>query len=150
MTDHNHGNAFGQPQNDRYKANDNRPYQTGNVSWEGRQSHRGKGPKGYRRSDERIRDEVYHKLTDDDMVDATEIEVQVNNSEVTLNGTVQDRNERRRAEDVIEQISGVEHVQNNLRVRKDGRSPSDEENRSIDDMEKRSAGTSGHRNIEVM
>jgi len=150
MAEHNQGNAFGQPQSDRYRANDNRPYQTGNVSWEGRESHRGKGPKGYKRSDERIRDEVYDRLTDDEMVDATEIEVQVSNAEVTLNGTVHDRNERRRAEDIIEQISGVEHVQNNLRVNKDGRAAADQENRNIDEMERNSAGTSGHRNIEVM
>ena len=50
------------------------------------------------------------------MIDASEIEVQVQNREVTLTGTVRDRNERRRAEDLAESVSGVSHVQNNLRV----------------------------------
>lgn len=50
------------------------------------------------------------------MVDASEIEVSVEKSEVTLTGTVQSRDQRRRAEDCVESISGVKHVQNNLRV----------------------------------
>ena len=42
--------------------------------------------------------------------------MQVQNREVTLTGTVRDRNEKRRAEDLAESVSGVSHVQNNLRV----------------------------------
>jgi hypothetical protein len=49
-------------------------------------------------------------------VDASEIEVTVSSCEVTLSGTVDSREARRRAEDVVEQVSGVRHVQNNLRV----------------------------------
>lgn len=79
-------------------------------------SHRGKGPKGYRRSDERIREDANDALTDDPMIDASSIEIEVKNGEVTLSGTVTDRRMRRRAEDVIEGLSGVRHVQNNLRV----------------------------------
>jgi osmotically-inducible protein OsmY len=77
---------------------------------------RGRGPKGYQRSDERINDEVCQCLCDDDYIDASEIEVQVAAGEVTLTGTIPDRQSRRRAEDLVEQISGVQHVQNNLRV----------------------------------
>ena len=36
--------------------------------------------------------------------------------EITLTGTVTSRDQKRRAEDVVEDISGVKHVQNNLRV----------------------------------
>ena len=36
--------------------------------------------------------------------------------EVTLSGSANSRDERRRAEDVAELVSGVKHVQNNLRV----------------------------------
>jgi len=50
------------------------------------------------------------------MIDATEIEVDVKGSEVTLNGTVDNRQSKRKAEDVAESVSGVTHVQNNLRV----------------------------------
>ena len=79
--------------------------------------HRGRGPKGYTRSDERIREDVNDKLTDDGWLDASDIEVQVSSSEVTLTGQVKSREEKRRAEDIVEAVSGVKHVQNNLRVK---------------------------------
>ncbi len=78
--------------------------------------HQGRGPKGYRRSDERIREDISDKLTDDPYIDATEIEIEVSGSEVTLTGTVDSRSARRRVEDLAERCSGVSHVQNNLRV----------------------------------
>lgn len=78
--------------------------------------HRGRGPKGYTRSDDRIREDVSDALSDDPMVDASEITVSVSNCEVMLTGTVDSRLEKRRAEDCAERISGVKHVQNNLRV----------------------------------
>jgi osmotically-inducible protein OsmY len=78
--------------------------------------HRGRGPKGYTRSDERIRDDVSDRLTDDPIVDASEIEVLVSGGEVTLNGAVSSKTAKRRAEDCADDVSGVSHVQNNLRV----------------------------------
>ncbi|MGE4063592.1 MAG: BON domain-containing protein [Rhodospirillaceae bacterium] len=78
--------------------------------------HRGKGPKGYKRSDERIREDISDHLTQDYLVDATLIEVVVTDCECTLNGTVATRDEKRRAEDIAERVMGVRHVQNNLRV----------------------------------
>lgn len=79
--------------------------------------HRGRGPKGYTRSDERIRDDINDRLSDDSFLDATEIEVHVAEGEVTLTGTVDNRLDKRRAEDLAEQISGVKNVQNQLRVK---------------------------------
>jgi len=84
------------------------------------QSRRGRGPKGYVRSDERIREDVNDRLTDDWHLDASEIEVAVGGSEVTLAGSVASREEKRRAEDLAESVSGVKHVQNNLRVQAAG------------------------------
>lgn len=81
----------------------------------GRASMAGKGPKGYVRSDERIREDVCDRLTDDPSLDASSIEVKVRNGEVTLSGTVDSRQARRHAEDLAE-VSGVKHLQNNLRV----------------------------------
>jgi len=89
---------------------------------EGAQHHRGRGPKGYTRSDERIREDVSDRLTDDPYVDASEIEVSVSGGEVTLSGTVDSREAKRRAEDIAERVSGVRHVQNNLRVQRQGQS----------------------------
>jgi hypothetical protein len=79
--------------------------------------HRGRGPKGYIRSDERIREDVCDRLTDDPHLDASDIEVSVTGAEVTLNGTVDSRFAKRRAEDWADDVTGVTHVQNNLRVR---------------------------------
>lgn len=79
--------------------------------------HRGRGPKGYTRSDDRIREDVSDRLTDDYRLDASDIEVTVNGAEVTLGGTVQHRMDKRRAEDLVDQVFGVKHVQNNLRVK---------------------------------
>jgi hypothetical protein len=78
--------------------------------------HRGRGPKGYTRSDERIREDVNDRLTDHPQVDATGVAVTVKDGEVTLAGLVHGRREKRLAEDLAEQVSGVKHVQNNLRI----------------------------------
>jgi osmotically-inducible protein OsmY len=80
----------------------------------------GKGPKGYTRSDDRIREDVCDCLTDDPHLDASSIEVQVRNGEVTLSGTVSSRGAKRHAEDVAERASGVKNVQNSLRVQASG------------------------------
>lgn len=79
--------------------------------------HRGKGPKGFARTDDRLREMVCERLSDDDNIDASDIDVQVAGGEVTLAGHVASRAERRAAEDSVEACSGVSHVQNNLRVR---------------------------------
>ncbi|PZQ63659.1 MAG: hypothetical protein DI570_08240 [Phenylobacterium zucineum] len=78
--------------------------------------HRGRGPKGYKRSDERISEDAHQRLTDDPWLDASSINVAVSGSEVTLTGTVSSREAKHRAERIVEDISGVHHVQNNLRV----------------------------------
>ncbi len=80
------------------------------------QDHRGRGPKNYRRSDSRIEEDVNDNLTDHPRVDATEITVTVQDREVTLDGTVDTRAAKRAAEDCADHVSGVQHVQNNLRV----------------------------------
>jgi len=87
---------------------------------EQRAHRRGRGPKGYRRSDERIREDVNDRLGDDYYIDASDIEVMVSNTEVTLTGTVPNRNDKRRAEDIAESVSGVTNVENRLRVKQSG------------------------------
>ena len=86
---------------------DNRP---------GPPSYRGRGPKNWRRSDEAIRELVNERLTDHDDVDATDIEVAVENAEVTLNGLVTSRREKRIAEDIAWSCGGVHDVHNRLRI----------------------------------
>ena len=79
--------------------------------------HRGRGPRGYKRSDARIAEDINDRLTDDAYIDASDIDVSVKDGEVTLSGMVSRRDDKRRAEDLAESILGVGHVQNNLRVR---------------------------------
>ena len=82
-----------------------------------RAEHRGRGPKGYKRSDGRIEEDVNDRLTDDPYLDASDIAVTVKAGDVTLSGLVARREDKRRAEDLAERVSGVANVQNNLRVR---------------------------------
>ena len=82
----------------------------------GRGPHSGRGPKGYRRGDDRIREDICEVLYQHGEIDASEIEVQVQDGEVTLTGTVEDRWQKRAVEDALEQISGVRDVHNRLRV----------------------------------
>ena len=94
------------------------------ASWFGDESaekrremdHRGRGPKNYSRSNERILEDACDRLTDDRGIDASDIQVTVDNNEVTLDGKVNTRWEKRRAEDAMYDLSGVKHVQNNLRL----------------------------------
>jgi osmotically-inducible protein OsmY len=79
--------------------------------------HRGKGPKGFMRSDDRVRELVCEALTDDEEVDASNIEVTVKGGEVTLAGSVEDREMKRRAEDCVERVGGVRDVHNQLHIR---------------------------------
>lgn len=80
------------------------------------QSFAGRGPRGYQRSDARINEDVCDRLCDSPDIDATNVDVRVSGGEVTLSGTVSSREEKRRAEDMIEHVSGVREVHNNLRV----------------------------------
>jgi osmotically-inducible protein OsmY len=80
-------------------------------------SYAGRGPRGYQRGDERIREDVCDRLTDDPRIDASDIEVAVQGGEVTLSGSVRSREEKRVAEDAIERITGVRDVTNHLKVK---------------------------------
>jgi hypothetical protein len=84
-------------------------------SWRGA---RGLGPQGYKRADERIADEAHERLTDDRWLDASTIAISVSSGEITLSGTVESREAKHRAEHLVEDLSGVTHVQNNLRLAK--------------------------------
>lgn len=79
--------------------------------------HRGKGPKGYTRSDERIKEDISDALMEDADLDASEIEVVVKKGEVTLQGQVSSRQDKRKAEDHAHAQTGVSDVQNNIKVR---------------------------------
>lgn len=90
--------------------------ETGSSAYGAEGQFRGRGPRGYRRSDDRIREEVCEALTDDAYIDASNVEVTVKDCEVTLSGSVTSRDAKRRAESLVERLSGVKDVHNTLRV----------------------------------
>lgn len=81
-----------------------------------REDHRGKGPSGYTRSKERLLEDANERLMHDPSLDASKVTVTCEDNEITLSGTVDSRSAKRRAEEIVDNISGVTHVQNNLRV----------------------------------
>ena len=93
----------------------NRPAYQGRE-WQ-EQSYYGRGPRGYQRGDERIREDICERLTEDPRIDASDVDVQVANAEVTLTGSVRTRDEKHLTEHVVERIMGVHEVNNNLKVR---------------------------------
>jgi osmotically-inducible protein OsmY len=100
----------------RYASSD--PYGSRwNTPPSGAGQYAGRGPRGYRRGDERIREDVCDRLTDDARIDASDVDVSVKEGEVTLAGSVRTREEKRFAEDLIERVSGVRDVNNNLKVK---------------------------------
>jgi hypothetical protein len=80
--------------------------------------HRGVAPRGYRRSDERIREDVCDRLTDDPHTDPSDVEVGVEDGDVSLRGTVGDHRTKRRIEDIALTVGGVHDVINEIRVRR--------------------------------
>lgn len=91
------------------------PYSTGKSGYE--TGHRGKGPKGYMRSDDRLKEDISERLADDYFIDASDIEVQSKDGIVTLNGTVSSRQLKHRVEDIIERCHGVKDIDNRLKIK---------------------------------
>jgi len=116
---HEHDNNYFGNQNGTWNRHGDESYNWGQNSHYNSEhaKHRGKGPKGFVRSDERIKDDIHSRLTDDAFVDASDIEVTIEKGEVILSGAVPDRSSKRRAEDITELVSGVTNVENRLRVK---------------------------------
>ncbi len=95
-------------------------------NWVGseKKGHFGKGPKGYRRSDDRIKEDVSEALFRDQNIDATDLEVEVKEGFVTLKGTIESREAKRAAEFCVEHLSGVQDVRNEITVKKNDASSS--------------------------
>jgi hypothetical protein len=76
----------------------------------------GMGPKGYQRSDDRIFEDICYRMSVDGQLDPSEVDVKVDDGEVTLEGRVQDRYSKRLAEDIAESVSGVKDIHNRIKV----------------------------------
>ncbi|WP_368643243.1 BON domain-containing protein [Castellaniella ginsengisoli] len=73
-------------------------------------------PKGYTRSDERVREHVCEHLSGSGL-DVRDVEVQVKDGQVTLQGQVPDRRTKHAVEDCADDCAGVKDVENRLKVR---------------------------------
>ncbi len=80
----------------------------------------GRGPKGYKRSDERIKEDVSDRIFQLHEVDASDVELEVKSGEVTLTGSVPTRNMKWQLETLIDSIAGVTDVNNQLRIKREG------------------------------
>ena len=78
----------------------------------------GVGPKGWRRSDARIHEEICEALTRHPAIDPSEVEIEVKEGVVRLTGIVHDRAAKWLAEDIAEGAFGVRDVHNEIRVRR--------------------------------
>jgi len=85
-------------------------------SWSGRQPY-AKGPKGYVRSDQRIREDLCDRLMVMPEIDSSDVEVSVSQGVVTLAGTIPDRAMKHHLERLADAIAGVIDVNNQLRLR---------------------------------
>ena len=77
-----------------------------------------RGPKGYRRSDSRIEEDVSDQLYQSEYIDSSEVTVKVKDGKVILEGTVPERWMKHAIEDVADQCSGVQDIENNIRVQR--------------------------------
>lgn len=76
----------------------------------------GIGPQGYQRSDERIFEDVCERLKWHGQIDVRNIQVEVQNGEVTLSGTVDGRRTRQLAEHILYDVFGVKDLHNRLHI----------------------------------
>lgn len=110
-------------QDDQFNSNDDPTYEDENgmrhpYEHGGKENHQGKGPKGYRRSDEKMKDDACEVLMRDYELDASEIEVEVEDGILFLTGEVSSRKDKKRAESLVENLTGITDVQNKLIVKK--------------------------------
>jgi hypothetical protein len=89
------------------------------------------GPKGYTRSDERIREDISERLMLADSIDSSEVSISVKEGKVTLEGTVPTRSMKHSIEDLADYTAGVTDVDNRIRVDRPGATPSSSNVQSV-------------------
>ena len=76
----------------------------------------GRGPKGYKRSDERLKEDISERLMQSDSIDSSEVTVEVVGGKVSLEGTVPERYMKHAIEDLVDTCVGVQDIDNRIRV----------------------------------
>ncbi len=82
----------------------------------GQRSYYGTGPKGYQRSDDRLKEDISERLTEAHHIDASDVSVDVRAAKVVLEGTVPSRHMKHAIEDLADACPGVQDVDNRVRV----------------------------------
>lgn len=95
-----YGNRRGEPETGKAERN---------------RDHRGKGPRNYRRSDERILEDIIDRVSANG-IDASDVDISIDEGEVTLTGNIAARRFRRLLVDLVEEVPGVRHVDNCIRL----------------------------------
>lgn len=129
-------------------------YSGGGYSWDDQQRQRReerpgllqrlfkRGPKGYQRSDERLREDISERLMMSSSVDSSEVTVNVSSGKVTLEGTVPDRYMKHYIEDLVDACPGVQDIDNRIRVDANSGRWSDESSRNTTSASASTTGTS--------
>jgi hypothetical protein len=76
------------------------------------------GPKGYQRSDERLREDISERLMEARHIDSSDVTVTVSGAKVVLDGTVPERRMKHAIEDLVDACPGVQDIENGIRVRR--------------------------------
>lgn len=105
------GDFFGGRRHDDERHGDDRRFQDERRYEDDRRARRRRGP-----SDKVLWAVIMERLEDERRLDLRDVDVTVEDGEVTLNGSVRRKEEKRRIEDIAD-VEGVRNVQNNLRVR---------------------------------
>jgi hypothetical protein len=74
------------------------------------------GPKGYQRSDERLKEDISERLMEAVHIDSREVTVEVRDAKVVLEGVVPDRRMRHAIEDLVDACPGVQDIDNRVGV----------------------------------
>ena len=76
----------------------------------------GTGPKGYQRSDERLKEDISERLMEAHHIDSSDVSVEVRGAKVVLEGTVPSRHMKHAIEDLVDVCPGVQDIDNRVRV----------------------------------
>lgn len=108
--------THGGPGPDAYSRGGAQPQQTptGSAGAGMRQARR--WPRGYQRSDERIKEDIYERLLERGDLEAEEVTVIVEGGCVRLEGSVPRRAMKHAVEDLVDDCPGVKDIDNRLRV----------------------------------
>jgi len=90
----------------------------------------GTTPKNFKRSDERIYDEICDRLSQGGHFDVSDVEIKVEDGEVTLEGSLDNRSDKHRIEMLADSVMGVKEITNQIKIKntKGASSSSDSEN----------------------